>query len=70
MIAGQAAGVAASLAIRTKVAVQEIDTHELTNRLVSQGAVMEYRPSAVSPSFFHELWQKYLPGESHTRQLP
>ena len=42
MILGQAAGVAARLAIESKRAVQEIDTKALTAKLRSQGAVMEY----------------------------
>ncbi len=49
MILGQAAGVAANLAIGTKRAVQDIDTAELTRILKSQGAVMEYRPNPQTP---------------------
>ena len=45
MILGQAAGVAAKMAIGEKVAVQEIDTSALTARLRDQGAVMEYMAS-------------------------
>lgn len=46
MILGQAAGVAAKMAIAAKCAVQAIDTAALTAKLRSQGAVMEYVPSA------------------------
>lgn len=70
MISGQAAGVAASLAIRNHVAVQDVDTHALSDTLVAEGAVMEYRPSALKPGFFNQLWQKYMPGEREKRQLP
>jgi hypothetical protein len=49
MILGQAAGVAANLAIGTGRAVQDIDTAELTRILISQGAVMEYRPNPQTP---------------------
>ncbi len=42
MIIGQAAGVAAKMAIRANQPVQEIDTSALTARLRSQGAVLEY----------------------------
>lgn len=70
MIAGQAAGVAAAIAIHARTPVQDIDTHALTDRLIAEGAVMEYRPSMITPSFFHQLSQKYFPGESRTRQLP
>ena len=42
MILGQAAGVAAKLAIESRRDVQDIDTAELTTRLRKRGAVMEY----------------------------
>ena len=42
MIIGQAAGVAAKMAIRAKKPVQEIDAAALTARLRAQGAVLEY----------------------------
>jgi hypothetical protein len=70
MIIGQAAGVAAALAVHDKTPVANINTHDLTSRLVSQGAVMEYRPPAISPSFFYRLWQKYMPQQIHRIQLP
>jgi len=40
MIMGQAAGVAASLAVRENVAVQDVDIKELQNRLVRGGAIL------------------------------
>jgi FAD-dependent oxidoreductase family protein len=46
MIIGQAAGVAAKMAIAGKKPVQEIDTAQLTKTLREQGAVMEYVPNA------------------------
>jgi FAD-dependent oxidoreductase family protein len=49
MIIGQAAGVAAGLAIRSGKAVQEIDREELTGILHKQGAVMEYVPNPQAP---------------------
>jgi hypothetical protein len=70
MIIGQAAGVAAALAIRGKTSVANINTHDLTARLVSQGVVMEYRPPAIGPGFFYRLWQKYMPQQIHRIQLP
>ncbi len=42
MIVGQAAGVAADMAVRGGVSVQDIDTAALTETLRQQGAVMEY----------------------------
>jgi FAD dependent oxidoreductase len=44
MIIGQAAGVAAKLAIDRRSAVQDVDASALRNRLASQKAVFEYRP--------------------------
>jgi hypothetical protein len=49
MIIGQAAGVAAKLAIASGKPVQEIDTARLTGILKLQGAVMEYTPNAGLP---------------------
>jgi hypothetical protein len=54
MILGQAAGVAAKMAVEGHRAVQDIDTALLTARLRKQGAVMEYMPSVqttVAPLF-------------------
>lgn len=70
MIIGQAAGVAAALAVHGKTPVANIDTHDLTSRLVSRGAVMEYRPPAIDHAFFYRLWQKYMPEQIHRIQLP
>jgi hypothetical protein len=70
MIIGQAAGVAAAMAIHEKKAVQDIDPHQLTAHLKGQGTVLEDQPPATPPSFFHGLWQKFHPGESHIRMLP
>ncbi len=51
MIIGQAAGVAAKMAIDEGVPVQDIDTARLTQRLRDQGAVMEYHPAPARPSY-------------------
>ncbi len=45
MIIGQAAGVAAAMAIQQNKAVQEVDGEALTAELKKKGAVMEYVPS-------------------------
>jgi carbamoylphosphate synthase small subunit len=42
MIIGQAAGVAATMAINKGVAVQDIDTQALTTKLRAQGAILEW----------------------------
>ena len=49
MILGHAAGVAAALAIRGSLAVQDIDTAALARTLVQQGAILEYVPSVQIP---------------------
>jgi len=51
MIIGQAAGVAARMAIDEKVPLREIDTTALTGKLHTQGAVMEWQPheSKIEP---------------------
>jgi hypothetical protein len=45
MMIGQAAGVAASLAVKSGKEVQDIDVAELRRILTSEGAVFEYRPA-------------------------
>lgn len=49
MILGQAAGVAAAMAIAKSIAVQDVDTAALRKTLVSQGAILEYVPSTQTP---------------------
>jgi FAD dependent oxidoreductase len=46
MILGQAAGVAAKMAIDKNIAVQEVDTQALTAKLRKQKAIMEWVPPA------------------------
>lgn len=48
MILGQAAGVAAKLAVKGKVPVQQIDSKRLASILAGQGAVLSYEPSQQS----------------------
>jgi hypothetical protein len=48
MILGQAAGVAAAMAIRGARAVQDIDAAALTRTLVEHGAILEYKPTVQS----------------------
>jgi hypothetical protein len=47
MIIGQAAGIAAKMAVDGKTPVQDIDTSELTARLRGQGAILEWKPSEI-----------------------
>ena len=62
MIMGQAAGVAAKLAIANHQAVQDVDTKELTKRLKEQGVVLEYAPSSQAPilQLFHRMFPANL----------
>ena len=58
MILGQAAGVAAAMAIRRSLAVQDIDTAALTRTLVEHGAILEYKPTTQAElvSRFRGKW--------------
>jgi hypothetical protein len=58
MIMGQAAGVAAWMAIRGDRAVQEIDTATLTRTLVEHGAILEYKtqPQTAIIGRFRGKW--------------
>lgn len=70
MIIGQAAGVAAAMAIRGGTSVQEIDSHALVEKLKQQGAVLEWRPPPIGPAYFQQLWRKFQPGLDKREQLP
>lgn len=50
MIIGQAAGIAAKMAIDGNKPVQTIDTDQLNKALRNQGAIMEYTPTAGAPA--------------------
>jgi hypothetical protein len=60
MILGQAAGVAAAMAIRSQQPVQDIDTRSLSAKLKQQGAVFEWIQPALPQSFYNQLFQKYM----------
>ena len=59
MIIGQAAGVAASLAIKSSKPVQDISVPDLQSKLKSQGAVFEWVPPVNGPAFYNKLFQTY-----------
>ncbi len=69
MIIGQAAGVAVAMALKEGRAVQDIDTGALTATLRKDGAVMEDRPPAIGPAFFHSLYTRFLPGVTSRQQI-
>ena len=58
MILGQAAGVAAAMAVRRNIAVQDVDTAQLTRTLVSHGAILEYKENlqAALVARFRGAW--------------
>jgi FAD dependent oxidoreductase len=63
MILGQAAGVAAAMAIRGRLAVQDIDTAALARTLVEHGAILEYAPTVQSMlvARFRGQWPPAVP---------
>jgi len=61
MILGQAAGVAAKLAISGGTSVQEIPVTTLVDTLKKQGTVLEYVPSGQAPAI--QLLQKRMSGK-------
>jgi hypothetical protein len=62
MILGQAAGLAAKMAIASRRPVQSIDSASLVHMLKEQGAVTEYVPSAQATAI--QLFQKRFPRRS------
>jgi hypothetical protein len=70
MIIGQAAGVAAAMAIRRNSSVQDVDSHALIEKLKQQGAVLEWRPPPIGSAYFQQLWRKFQPGLDQKEQLP
>jgi hypothetical protein len=68
MILGHAAGVAASLALKSEKPVQEISVAALQEKLKSQGAVFEWVAPVAGPAFFSRLFQLYEANAS-TRAL-
>jgi hypothetical protein len=69
MIIGQAAGVAAAMALKSGVAMQDVDAAALTAKLRKEGAVMEYRPFLIGPSYFHSLYNRFMPGITLKQQI-
>jgi hypothetical protein len=59
MIIGQAAGVAAAMALKAGQPVQDVDTAALSAKLKSQGAVFEWQPPLAGPAFYQNLFKQY-----------
>jgi hypothetical protein len=59
MIIGQAAGVAAAIALKSGKPVQDVNPSDVSTRLKSQGAIFEWRPPVDGPAFFQRLFQLY-----------
>jgi hypothetical protein len=70
MIMGQSAGVATALALRSGKPIQDIDKAQLLKILREQGAVTEYQPTVIQPSFFYNLWSHFQPDVATHTQLP
>lgn len=70
MIIGQAAGVAASLALKSRTPVQDVDTAVLSAKLKSQGAVFEWAPPVNGPAFFQKLYREFGPEAGRRSLLP
>ena len=61
MIIGQAAGVAAGLALQASKAVQDVDVAALQAKLKSQGAIFEWVAPIDGPAFFQRLYRLFGP---------
>ncbi len=70
MIIGQAAGVAASMALKTGKPVQDVDTAALSAKLKSQGAVFDWAPPLNGPAFFQKLFRDFGPDAGQRSLLP
>jgi len=68
MIIGQAAGVAAAMALKAGKPVQDVDAAALSAKLKSQGAVFEWRAPVDGPAFFQNLFRLYG-GDAGVRSL-
>lgn len=66
MIIGQAAGVAAALSLQSDKPVASVDTHALTEKLLSQGAVMEYHPAPSLPPSVMQLFKSRSVGARYS----
>jgi hypothetical protein len=59
MVIGQAAGIAAAMALKSGKAVQDVDASVLSAKLKAQGAVFDWVPPVIGPAFFQNLFKLY-----------
>jgi hypothetical protein len=69
MILGEAAGVAAAMSIQQKQPVQEIDTKQLSQTLLKQGAILEYHPKPPAPPSILEFFHKSVAGVEYSPEF-
>jgi hypothetical protein len=69
MIIGQAAGNAIAMALKSGIPVQDVNTRALTEKLLTDGAVTEYRPPINGMGFFQSLYRKFIPDLTAKQQL-
>jgi hypothetical protein len=69
MIIGQAAGVAAAMSLQSNRSVQDIDTRQLTQKLLDQGAVMEYHPAAPTPPSIRKFFGDLTKGVTYSPEF-
>ncbi|MFZ0594911.1 MAG: FAD-dependent oxidoreductase, partial [Bryobacteraceae bacterium] len=69
MMLGQAAGLAAALAVRSQKNVQDIDVTRLVGRLKEQGVIMEYHPAPPPPPSVRELFKKITANVSYSPEF-
>ena len=63
MILGESAGMAAAMAVRNRVPVQQIDTAQLRTALLDAGQILEWDGQGYGPYWFNERftawWEKH-----------
>jgi len=50
-------------------AVQDVDSKQLTQKLLEQGAVIEYRPAPPTPPSIQEFFRKHVNGVRYSPEF-